>query len=82
MKKLLMLFAVLGLFAIGNMNPAIAQEDEDLLAVDDTLSIDDMDPVFYEEGESEKGNLSIILIVGGVLVVAGGVYFFTKKKKK
>lgn len=82
MKKLLMLLAVLGLFAIGNMTPAIAQEDEDLLAVDDTLSIDDMDPVFYEEGETEGSNLTTIIIIAGVVVAAAGVYFFAKKKKK
>lgn len=82
MKKLLMLFTVLGLFTIGNITPAAAQEDENLLAIEDTLSIDDMDPVFYEEGESEKGNSTTILIIGAVVVVLAGVYFVTKKKKK
>ncbi len=79
MKKLLVLFAVIGLFATASM----AQEDEDILAMDDTLSIDDMDPVFYEaeEGSSSSSTTTTILIVVGIVVVAGGVYYFTKKKK-
>ncbi len=82
MKKLLLLLAVLGLSAAGSISPVAAQEDEDLLAIEDTLSIDDMDPVFYEEEKSEESNLTTILIVAGVVVVAAGVYFFAKKKKK
>ncbi|MGQ8337141.1 LPXTG cell wall anchor domain-containing protein [Sunxiuqinia sp. A32] len=81
MKKLLMIFAVLGFIAMGSISPVAAQ-DEDVLAMDDTLSIDDMDPVFYEAEQSEgSGSTTTILVIAGVVVVAAGVYFFTRKKK-
>jgi len=82
MKKLMMFLAMLGFLAFGNVNSVIAQDD-DVLGTEDTLSIDDMDPVFYEsEQESGSNTTTIVIIVIAVIVVGGAVYYITKKKKK
>ena len=61
------------------------------LEVEDSVSVDDMDPVFYtpeleeEEGleteDSEKPNL-LVYIIFVVVVVAGGIIFYSRSKKK
>ncbi|MCW0481441.1 hypothetical protein [Gaoshiqia sediminis] len=81
MKKLMLMLAVFGFLAIGNVNPAFAQE-EDLLLMEDTLSIDDMDPVFYEAEQEKSNNTTTIVIVVVSIVVGGGAAFFYMKKKK
>lgn len=84
MKQLFMILVFLGMLAVGGVNPAVAQEqEEDLFEMEDTLSIDDMDPVFYEENEEAKdSNTIIIVVIGAVVVVGAGIYFVSKKKKK
>ena len=84
MKKLLLILALFGMFAIGAFSPVVAQEqDDDLFEMEDTLSIDDMDPHFYEAEEDTDNSSTITIIVIAVVVVVGaGVYFVTKKKKK
>lgn len=88
MKNLLML-AIFGLMMFGGMN-AIAQEeaaaapDSAQLAEEpkDTISIDNMDPVYYEEeATKESTNGTMYAIIGGVIVIGGAAYFFMKKKK-
>jgi LPXTG-motif cell wall-anchored protein len=87
MKKLLLILAFFGFLLIGGFNAAMAQEQEqaqedDLFEMEDTLSIDDMDPVFYEAEEGSGSNTTAtIFIIGAIIVVGGGVYYFTKKKK-
>ncbi|MBK5203070.1 MAG: hypothetical protein JJE45_05065, partial [Prolixibacteraceae bacterium] len=48
MKKLLLIFAFTGLLFLGNVCTLKAQQ-QDPLAVDDSVSIDKMNPVFYED---------------------------------
>jgi len=84
MKKIMLVLAMLGFLAFGNVDPVVAQDEDVLEMEDDTLSIDDMDPVFYE-GEQESGNsttTTIVIVVIAVLVVGGGAYYYTTKKKK
>lgn len=83
MKKLMLIMAMLGFLAFANVDPVIAQNEDVLEMEDDTLSIDDMDPVFYE-GEQESGDntTTVVIIVVAVVVVGGGTYYFLKRKKK
>ena len=60
---------------------------EEELAINDSVSIDDLDPVFYtplEEEEmepEESGDISwIIYVVIGIVVVGGGIFFFQRSK--
>ena len=100
MKKLLFSVLVLSLvllvnsFAYTSINTIpqdtvqVSLED---MEVEDSVSVDDMDPVFYtpeleeEEGleteDSEKSNL-LVYVIFGVVVVAGGIIFYTRSKKK
>lgn len=83
MKKVLLSFA---LFASLVFAGYAQEEDKDKLFEDkkDTVSIDDMDPVFYEaeeEGKASNSNTVIIAVVAGVVVVAAGAFLFLKKKK-
>ncbi|MEL7588852.1 MAG: LPXTG cell wall anchor domain-containing protein [Prolixibacteraceae bacterium] len=83
MKKLMMILAMLGFLAFGNVDPVVAQEEDVLEMEKDTLSIDDMDPVFYEgEQESASDNSTLVIIVIVVVVVGGGAYYYTRRKKK
>ena len=86
MKKFL-LIALLGLLFIGAPTMIFAQgEDSTEVSLDepkDTISIDNMDPKFYEEeAPEEKSNTATYAIIGGVVVVAGVAYFLMKNKKK
>ncbi len=80
MKKLMLILAMFGFIAFGQLGAVMAQE-----AQEDSLSIDDMAPVFYEAEESssaDSGSSStLIIVVVAVVVVGGAAYFFTKKKK-
>lgn len=84
MKHVLLILALFGMLTVGALSPVVAQEvEEDLFEMEDTLSIDDMDPVFYEAGEDQgSSSTTTVLIVVAVIVVGAGIYFVTKKKKK
>lgn len=86
MKKFI-LIALLGLLFIGAPTMIFAQgEDSTEVSLDepkDTISIDNMDPKFYEEeAPAEKSNTTTYAIIGGVVVVAGVAYFLIRNKKK
>jgi LPXTG-motif cell wall-anchored protein len=84
MKKSMMLAAI-GLLLMGGMSKAFAQDDSAKVAEEpkDTISIDNMDPKFYEEeAPAESSNTMTYAIIGGVIVIGGAAYFFLKKKKK
>jgi len=82
MKKLLLIFVFSGLLFLGNVCTLKAQQ-QDPLAIEDSVSIDEMDPVFYENQDNQqKNNTSIIIIVLAAIIVAGGVTFYVLKKKK
>jgi LPXTG-motif cell wall-anchored protein len=84
MKKSLML-ALVGLMFVGGMTKSYAQEDSATVAEEpkDTISIDSMDPVYYEEeATNESSNTMTYAIVGGVVVIGGAAFFFMRKKKK
>lgn len=83
MKKLMMILAMLGFLAFTSVEPVVAQDEDPLELEKDTLSIDEMDPVFYEgEQEAEDNTTTIAVIVVVVLVAGGGAYYFIKKRKK
>jgi LPXTG-motif cell wall-anchored protein len=84
MKKSLMLSLVVLMF-IGGMAKAYAQEDSAKVAEEpkDTISIDSMDPVYYEEeATKESSNTMMYVYIGGIVVVGGAAFYFIKKKKK
>jgi len=84
MKKSLML-ALVGLMFVGGMTKSFAQEDSAKVAEEpkDTISIDNMDPVYYEEeATKESSNTATYAIVGGIVVVGGAAFYFMRKKKK
>jgi LPXTG-motif cell wall-anchored protein len=84
MKKSLML-ALVGLMFVGGMTKSFAQEDSAKVAEEpkDTISIDNMDPVYYEEeATKESSNTTTYAIVGGIVVVGGAAFYFMRKKKK
>ena len=84
MKKSLML-ALVGLMFVGGMAKSYAQEDSAKVAEEpkDTISIDSMDPVYYEEeATKESSNTMTYAIVGGIIIIGGAAFFFMRKKKK
>ena len=84
MKKSLML-ALVGLMFVGGMTKLYAQEDSAKVAEEpkDTISIDTMDPVYYEEETTkELSNTMTYAIIGGIIVIGGAAFFYIKKKKK
>ena len=87
MKKAIML-ALLGLLFIG-VPFAIYAQGQDSVEVQieeptDTISIDNMDPIYYEDEATEESSsgTTIALIIGGIVVVGGAAYYFIQKKKK
>ena len=83
MKRLLLILALVGMMTVGAFSPVSAQEEEDLFEMEDTLSIDDMDPVFYEaEEEANGGSSTAVIAIAAVVVIGAGAYFVAKKKKK
>ena len=96
MKRLVIIFTVFCMFFLAETDlvKAIPQDTiqnptEEELTIQDSVSIDDLDPVFYtaleeEEMEPEKsGNVSwIVYVVIGVVVVGGGFFFFRRSKSK
>ena len=86
MKKFI-LIAWLGLLFIGAPTAIFAQgEDSTEVSLDepkDTISIDNMDPKFYEEeAPEEKSNAVTYAIIGAIVLGGGAAYFFMKSKKK
>ena len=96
MKKLvsgLIVFCFLLLTGTGIVE-AIPQDtvnvSADELSIQDSVSIDDMDPVFYiPEEEEEKADTKepgkaswTIYVIIGVVVVGGGIVFYQRSKKK
>ena len=84
MKKSIAL-AILGLMFNGGMTKSYAQEDSAKVAEEpkDTISIDNMDPKFYEEeAPKESSNTMMYAVIGGIVVIGGGAFYFIRKKKK
>ena len=86
MKKFI-LIALLGLFFFAVPAVIFAQgEDSTEVSLDepkDTISIDDMDPTFYEEeAPAEKSNTTTYAIIAGIVVIGGVAYYMMKSKKK
>lgn len=81
MKKL-----VLRLLLVSFLATSMSAFAQDHDAVTDSLSIDDMAPVLYDEDayeeEEESSNGVVIAIVIGVVVIAGIGVVVAKKKKK
>ena len=87
MKKLALVF-VIGMFlsfALSFSSVVRAQDEHDI-AAQDSLSIDDMDPVLYHPGDEdeESSESSNGLLWGGiaVVVVVGGFLMWKKSSKK
>ena len=72
-------------FALSFSSVVRAQDEHDL-AAQDSLSIDDMDPVLYhpEDEDEESSESSNALLWGGiaVVVVVGGYLVWKKSSKK
>lgn len=86
MRKFIM-FALLGMLFIGGSATVYAQgEDSIEVAAEeptDTISIDNMDPIYYEEPTAEEpSNGMTYAIIGGILVIGGTAFYFIQKKKK
>jgi len=84
MKKSIYL-SIIGLMFFVGMTRAIAQEDSAMVAEEptDTISIDNMDPVYYEDEETEEpSGTSTYAIIGGIVVIGAAAFYFMKKKKK
>lgn len=86
MKKFI-LIALLGMFFIGGSSAVFAQGDDSTeLSLDepqDTISIDDMDPTYYEEeAPEESSNATTYAIIGGIVIIGGAAFYFMSKKKK
>ena len=80
------MFALLGLLFIGGPSAVFAQgEDSTDVSLDapkDTISIDKMDPVYYEEeAPKESSNTLTYALVGGIIILGGAAFYFMKKKK-
>jgi hypothetical protein len=87
MKKSVLLFSVITLLFLGNLNVIKAQEQP--APKKDTVNMDtDAKPQFYYAVEDEKAEAKggskagLIAIIAGAIVVVGGVVFFLLKKKK
>jgi LPXTG-motif cell wall-anchored protein len=83
MKKSIMLVLFCLLF-VGGLTKSYAQDDSAQIAEEpeDTISIDNMDPVYYEDEETkESSNAMTYAIIGGIVVIGGATYYFLKKKK-
>ena len=79
------MLAVLGLMFVGGMTKSYAQEDSAKVAEQpkDTISIDSMDPVYYEEGETKESSSTMTYaFIGGIVVIGGAAFYYIKKKKK
>ncbi|MGQ1788190.1 MULTISPECIES: hypothetical protein [unclassified Saccharicrinis] len=84
MKKLVFRLLFVCFLATGlGGGAAVFAQDHD--AVTDSLSIDDMAPVLYDEDayeEEEKGSNGVIIGIVIAVVAIGGIGFVALKKKK
>jgi len=79
------MLALVGLMFVGGMTKSFAQDDSVTVAEGptDTISIDSMEPIYYEDEETkESSNSMMYVFVGGIVVVGGAAFFFMRKKKK
>lgn len=81
------MFALLGMLFIGGPCAVFAQGDDSTEMImdepTDTISIDNMDPVYYEEETTEESsNTMTYVLIGGIIVIAGAGFYFIQKKKK
>lgn len=80
------MLALLGLLFIGGPSAVFAQgEDTTEVSLDapkDTISIDKMDPVYYEEETAKESSNTLTYAIIGGIVIAGAAYYFIQKKKK
>ncbi len=78
------MLALVGLMFVGGMTKSYAQEDSAKVAEEpkDTISIDNMDPVYYEEEATNESSTMMYAFVVGIVVVGGAAFYFIKKKKK
>ena len=79
------MLALMGLMFVTGMTKSYAQDDSAKVAEEpkDTISIDNMDPVYYEEeATKESSNTMTYAIVGGIVVVGAAAFFFIRRKKK
>lgn len=77
--------ALMGLMFMFVMKASFAQQDSTAVFEEpqDTISIDKMDPVFYEdEAAEESSNGTTYAIIGGIVVIGGAAFYFMTKKKK
>lgn len=86
MKKLI-IFALLGMMFLGGAVKAIAQQEDTTKVSDDandTISIDKMDPTFYEDDATaqQSSHTATYAVIGGIVVIGGVAYYFIRKKKK
>jgi len=93
MKKIVYILAICCLFFIvGADIPKVKLQDtiqdltEEELAVQDSVSIDDLDPVFYEaveEGTENSDKTSwFFYVLAGIIIVGGGFFFLSRSRKK
>ena len=81
------MFALLGFLLMGGSYKVSAQgEDSTEIATDepkDTISIDNMDPIYYEDEATQESSSGVTYaIIGGIIVVGGAAFYFIRKKKK
>ena len=95
MKKLIFFLTVFCVFLqAGNVLGAVAQQDSpeqttEKIAKKDSVSVDELDPVFYEpeaeedlDAVSEGSNMLALYLIVAVVVIGAGVFFFLRSKKK
>jgi len=93
MKKFILILTVLGFFlqagiALANTaNQDTLQDPKKELVRKDSVSVDDLDPVFYEpeleDPDSNQGTIPVaVYLLVAVVVVGAGTYFFIRSKKK
>lgn len=83
MKKT-MISALLGLLFILVVNTSYAQDDSTEVAIDvptDTISIDNMEPIYYEDDTKESSNGTTYAVIGGIVLIGGAAFYFMRKKK-
>lgn len=84
MKKSLALMLIC-LMTLSGITKSFAQDDSATVSVEptDTISIDNIEPKFYEEeAPQESSNTTTYAIIGGIVIVGGAAFFFMRKKKK
>ncbi len=96
MKKVFLLFVFLLTIGLGpgtaldGMNGVYQDQEEELIPSEDSVSIDDMDPIFYEpeedelmsEEESAGSAKTIVGIVVVVLLLGLGFLFINRSRTK